>query len=498
MKTSLLLILVATLSSCLGPDYKKKSAATPAASAPLEIDGLAGSVAATSSRASDDSGAALSSAEKGSSANQAETELFNDPEFRRHFAESYAAESDVEPRMTAAEQKAMLEVMNLVAADQLDEALLLIQQGDNPARSAAFDYTMGKIHYRQEDLDKAAESYANAVRKFRKFRRAWKDLAQVHFRRQDYTNAITAFTRVIELGGGDAVTYGLLGIANTKVENDIAAESAFRMASLMDPKRIDWKLGMAESFFRQQRFSDAVALFGGLIADHPERADLWLAQGEALARSGQSMKAAENFEMADRLGGSTTSSLNNLGDIYSTQELFDLAVSAYDRALKKDPNVNPDRTMRAIKYLTGQGATKEAKQLLASLEGAMGDRFDQGQRKELLKIKARIAVSEEATDEEVAILKEVVDLDPLDGDALLVLGMHASRSGDKEQASFYFERAAAIEAYEADARVRQAQLLVSDGRYAEALPLLQRAQSLKHRDNIQDFLEKVERIAAGR
>ena len=42
----------------------------------------------------------------------------------------------------------------------------------------------------------------------------------------------------------------------------------------------------------------------------------------------------------------------------------------------------------------------------------------------------------EATDEEVAILKEVVDLDPLDGDALLLLRMHASPGGDKEQASF--------------------------------------------------------------
>jgi tetratricopeptide (TPR) repeat protein len=270
------------------------------------------------------------------------------------------------------------------------------------------------------------------------------------------------------------------------------------MARLMDPARIDWKLGMAESFFRQQRFNDAIALFSTLISENPDRADLWMAQGEALVRTNQSMKAAENFEMVDRLGGSTSSSLNNLGDIYATQELFDLAVSAYDRALKKDPSGNPERCMRAVKYMSAQGALKESKLLLATIEELMADRFDVAQRKDLLKLKARIAVAEDATDEEAAILKEVVDLDPLDGDALLLLGQHATRNGDPEKAIFYFERAAGVEAFEADARVRHAQVLVGQGKYAEAIPLLKRAQGLKPRDNIQDFLEKVERIAQSR
>ena len=63
---------------------------------------------------------------------------------------------------------------------------------------------------------------------------------------------------------------------------------------------------------------------------------------------------------------------------------------------------------------------------------------------------------------------------------------------------FWFERAASLSAFEADAKVRHAQLLVGQLRYAEALPLLRRAQQVKPRDNIQQFLDQVERVAQGK
>ena len=64
--------------------------------------------------------------------------------------------------------------------------------------------------------------------------------------------------------------------------------------------------------------------------------------------------------------------------------------------------------------------------------------------------------------------------------------------------AFWFERAAGIEGFEADAKVRHAQLLVGQRRYAEALPLLRRAQAIQPRDNVQEYLEQVERAAQAR
>ena len=62
----------------------------------------------------------------------------------------------------------------------------------------------------------------------------------------------------------------------------------------------------------------------------------------------------------------------------------------------------------------------------------------------------------------------------------------------------HYERAAGLPAFEADAKVCHAQLLVGQGKNAEAVPLLKRAQQLKPRDHVQQYLEQVERSATGK
>jgi len=424
-----------------------------------------------------------------------ELTIWNTPSFKRRFAESYLAETEVEPTVTADEREVMLEVLDLISADQMAEAADLLRDNVNDASSAVFDFTLANIYYQQDELDPAGEAYRAAVSKHPKFRRAWGNLGQIYFRQGRFEEAMAAFTRVLELGGGDAVTYGLLGVAHAQQGDAVAAEAAFRMATMLAPDTIDWQMGLAETFFKQQRYADAVSLFGELIEDYPDRSELWLAQGEAYARLGKPLEAAENFEVVDRLGGSTADSLSNLGDIYANEQLFDLAVNAYVRAMAKGADGKVDRPLRAAKFMSANGALAETRQLVESIESHHGDHLEENDRKDLLKLRARMAVAEGKGDEEARVLEEIVQIDPLDGDALILLGQHSGRNGDIEKAIFYFERAASIEAFEADAKVRHAQLLVGEGRYKEAVPLLRRAQTLKPRENIQSYMEQVERVA---
>lgn len=101
-------------------------------------------------------------------------------------------------------------------------------------------------------------------------------------------------------------------------------------------------------------------------------------------------------------------------------------------------------------------------------------------------------------EETAAVLEEILKLDPLDGEALLLLGQHYGRNNQQEKALLYYERAAGLDEYEVRAKVRQAQLLVQMGRYGDALPLLRRAQELKPREDIARYLEQVERISKSR
>jgi tetratricopeptide (TPR) repeat protein len=429
---------------------------------------------------------------------ESELKIWNDPAFKKQFTESYLAETEIEPRVTVIERDQMEKILNLISSDKMDEAARQLEKSRGKASSAVFDFTLANIYFQQEKLPEAAEAYEAAVEKYPKFRRAHRNLGLIYVRQGEFDKAVPALTRVLELGGGDALTFGLLGFAYSSIDNNLAAESAYRQAVLLDPATLDWQMGLARAFFKQERYAEARALCGSMIESHPQRADLWLLQANAFVGLNQPLKAAENYELVDRLGASTVDSLNMLGDIYVNEGLFEMSVSAYIRAMEKNSDRNAERAIRASKVLVTRGALEETKRLIERIEQLHGAQLDTPDRKDLLKLRARIAVAEGSGAEEISVLEEIVALDPLDGEALILLGQHAARANDAEKALFYYERAESLEKSEADARIRHAQLLVGQGKYTEALPLLRRAQELKPRDDIQKYLDQIERIAKSR
>jgi len=433
-----------------------------------------------------------------------ELAVWSSPSFRKRFAESFLSETEIEPRVTEAERGPLEKVVAVLGDDKLPQqeryaqAQKMLEKAHNAASSAVVDFMLANLHFQAERWDAAASAYETAVEKHPKFRRAWGNLALIRVRQGEFAAAVSAFTKVLELGGGNGDTYGLLGFALSNLEDHLAAETAYRTASLLDPASKDWRMGLARSLFKQRRYPDAIALCAQMIEAEPNRADLWLLQANAYIGAEQPLRAAENYEIVERLGGSTPESLNTLGDIYLNDGVYELAVERYVSALAKSERAPSDRPLRAAKALVQRGELEQGAQLLAGIEQHRGASLSESERKDVLRLRARLAVAAGAGDEEARILEQIVALDPLDGEALILLGQHAQRGGDAEQAIFYFERAAQLEKFEADAKVRHAQLLVGQGKYALALPLLRRAQDLQPRENIQQYLEQVERVAGGR
>ena len=84
-------------------------------------------------------------------------------------------------------------------------------------------------------------------------------------REGDFDGGIAAFTRMIELGGGDAYSYGLLGYAYTAKEDYQPAEASYRNALLLQPDNTEWRLGLAQCVFKQDKFEDAASLLDSLL-----------------------------------------------------------------------------------------------------------------------------------------------------------------------------------------------------------------------------------------
>ncbi|MFO1078669.1 MAG: tetratricopeptide repeat protein [Planctomycetota bacterium] len=424
-------------------------------------------------------------------------DIWNDVSWKRRFAESYFPDTVVEPPLDETERESMQPILEAIAADKLDWAENLLQTAMSPTSSAVFEFTLGNVRFQRESFGEAANAYRAAIEKFPKFRRAWKNLAICYVRQSDFAGGARAFAKVVENGGGDATTYGLLAYCHAMTDDHVAAESAYRLAAMFEPDQTDWKMGLARSLFKQERYADVAALLGTMLQKESHRADLWLLQANALLGMGQPQRAAENFEIVDQLGQSTVESLDTLGDIYVKDELFDLALGAYQRALGKAPDGGVDRPLRNTKLLVARHAVAQGKQLLAAVQERFGADLSPENKKAVLTLGARIAIAEGAGDAEAHILEEIVALDPLDGSALILLGQNHARQGRPDEAVLCYQRAANLPAFEAEAKLRHAQLLVKEGKYTEALVLLRRAQQIQPKDSVQEWLDKLERYAKG-
>lgn len=430
-----------------------------------------------------------------SNSSESEVSIWNDPVFRKQFIASYGINSDIEPRVTP-EEVAILEKIRPLMAEDLKKAETLLQKQIKPECSAILDFTLGSIYFQQDKLTEAMDNYLKAITKFPSFRRAWRNIGLIYARNGNYDESIKAFTRMIELGGGDAYSFGLLGFAYASKQDYQAAEVAYRNALLLQPENTEWRLGVTRCAFKQKKYEDAVTLLEVLIARYPDKTDFWLLQSQAYLGMKQPLRAAENIEAMSSLGKASAESLYTLGDIYFSENLADLAGQAYVRAIDTDTKPSIARPLRSAEMLASRGAVTQARQVASHIKEVRDKQMDEADRRKLLKLEMRLSMAEgTGSKETVGVMEEIVKLDPLDGEALMLLGQHFNKQNQPDRAIFYYERAESIDAFEINAKIRHAQVLVGMRRYADAIPLLRSAQETKPNDEVAAYLKQVERIA---
>jgi tetratricopeptide (TPR) repeat protein len=423
--------------------------------------------------------------------------IWRQPEFQRRFMGTYGIHSEVEPTIPETEREDLEKVMELMGqpnGPRLTRSY--IASLDLKAVSAVFDFTLANLYFQEEKLEASAHWYERAIGKHPSYRRAFKNLGMVYVRLGEYQKAADALTRAIALGDHEGTSYGLLGYSHAMREELTSAEGAYRQAVMLQPDVLDWRLGLAKTLFRQQRYEEAAVLCGELMEAYPDQPDYWLLQANAYLGMKEPLRAAVNYEYLHLAGKATAQSMNTLGDIYVNEGVMDMAADAYLAALRLDQDQRPDLFLRDAEILLARAAYDDAERLLKAVEEKYGADLAAEHRKRKLKMEARLAAIRGTSGEEhVALLKQIAELDPLDGEALILLAQHYVDADDFERAVFYFERAQGIEETEAVACLRHAQALVREGRFDDALPLLKRSQQIEPREDVATYLEQVEKAA---
>ncbi|MFO1487239.1 MAG: tetratricopeptide repeat protein [Verrucomicrobiota bacterium] len=422
--------------------------------------------------------------------------VWNDPEFAKRLVGSYGFASDAEPRMTPEEQMVYRDKIVPLLRDDPRKAMPALQAQIKPSASAVFDFTLGNVYFQSEDLTNAVKYFESALAKFPDYRRAQKNLAFALVRDGKYQEAITPLTRTITLGGADAKVFGLLGFAYMSAGRYSSAEGAYQQAVVFEPENVDYKLGLVKCAVSTANYDHALALLDELTQQYPDRDSLWTLQANVYIQKDQPAKAAVGLEMVRRQGKATAPSLFLLGDLYMTQEARDLALTVYLEAIEKDGGKNLAKALRPAQIMVSRSAWDEARKLFAKIREAGGG-LGAADELKLLKLESKVAMATGAGDKAIETLEQIIQKNPLDGEALMLAGDYYAKNEQREKAEFRYDTASKLQGFEADAMVKHAQLLVQSQKYVPAAELLRKAQKVKPRDNVQRYLDKVEQLGRG-
>lgn len=461
---------------------------------------------------------------RAATADEVHQQFWQDAGFVAQFVGSYGVKNAIEPALNADEQLFYQELAGIIATNRTaaielvsaflrdGKADVVVPEPENPdgksrkkgggekrevklTNQASFQFTLANLQVQEGQVEAAEASYRRAIELFPDFLRAHKNLGVVLVQGGKFDEALKSLVRTLELGGNDANLYGLLGACYLSTEQHRSAELAYNQAMVLAPTKKDWRLGAARALLYQRRYSEAGALFSELIAAEPAVAQYWLFQANCFIGLNEPLKAAFNYEVVRELGLADANALTALGDIYLSKELRELALGAYVAAIEKDPKANLERAIKSAEVLAGRRAVEQSQQLIAKVR-ELADGLSQAQQLRMLRLESKLALASGADASAAKVMEEVLILDPLDGEIMLLLANFYGKAGDVPKAEALFDRAAKVEGREAEARVKHAQLLAKEKRYERAIELLKRAQELAPKENVQRYLEGLERLAA--
>ncbi|MGF1449909.1 MAG: tetratricopeptide repeat protein [Opitutales bacterium] len=418
--------------------------------------------------------------------------FWSNPEFVERFKGSYGARTEVEPRISVEERDFLEEIAPLMESRER-EAIARLDAFITPQSSAALDYLQGNLHFTIDQYTQAISKYETSIRKFPSFLRAYKNLGLVHVRNGRFDEAVPFLVKTLELGGVDGDLLGLLGLCYLNQGKFNGALNAYRQALVYAPDSRDWKLGLIQCLMNTGEYRQALASAGELLQEDPNQPELLLLQANAYLALQDYGDAIGNLEMVRRMNQAGAETLFLLGDIYINEEVPSLAVDAYLAALDDAPNVKAESALRAAEILLGRNALDESAQLLEALQSRVGETLSPKQQLAMLNLEAELALAQGDDATAAEKLEGIVEQDPLNGKALILLADFFRKQGELEEAIFHYERAAKVTEFEANALTRHAQLLVSKSDFSQAARLLERAQLIDPRPNRGDYLEQVRR-----
>jgi tetratricopeptide (TPR) repeat protein len=267
---------------------------------------------------------------------------------------------------------------------------------------------------------------------------------------------------------------------------------AYIQALSGDPGNPDWKEGLLRIYIDGKQYGRAEALVKNLIKDRPAEKRFWLASAGVQLAQGRKIEAMVLLETALGIGVAGADELLLLGDLYADQNLPVEAVAVYEKALGPARDRGEQKLFRLVRVLIAADKLSEADQALGALKT---DLSPEG-RRALLQSRADLLIARKRWAEARAEAEALLRLAPLDGHALLTVGLTYAEERDVPRAMLAFEAAYRIPESAYRASLELAGIELKNRRYAKSVEYLEKALSIQKTEAVEDYLARVRTLAA--
>ncbi len=398
-----------------------------------------------------------------------------------------------EPEMSA-EEYALYEKVVTALSAQPEFALKLLEAmvSDKEPPSPAFAFILGNAYYSAGQTEKAEASYRSAVQRYPSFLRAWSNLGVLYYSADRFADAIPCFSKAVALGDRDPTTFGLLGYCLERTGNVVPAEMAYMQALSGDPANAGWTEGLLRLYVQGKQFGRAESLLRNLIKAKPQETRYWLTYANVLLELNRKLEAMALLEAAAGAGVAGNDELSLLADLYAEQRLVPEAVAMYRRLLASSPDLGEQRLVRLAQVLVADGQPAQARGVLDSLPAGLSA----AGRIAALQARSDCFAAENKWPEARRELQTLLELAPLNGRALLSLGLAYAAEDDLPHATFAFESACQVPESAYRANLELANLELKNRHYDKSVTYLDAALKIERTPAIEDFLQRVKTLAS--
>lgn len=236
---------------------------------------------------------------------------------------------------------------------------------------------------------------------------------------------------------------------------------------------------------------EAVALLDEVIRQRPEEAAYAVLQASLLIELERPEDAVKALELPRRLGVLDPDGRLLLAELHLRAGRVESAVAVAAEAFSGEAAPSTGRILALAALAMSRKEWPLAEDLIGRATPEEGE-APPGLRR----LSARFAIeSGKAPEEGAAVLRELLESDPLDGGSLLALARYEVSRNRSDLAEVLFERATASEEVAVEAWIELARLHVDAARYARALEAIDEALARQPTDELRAYRESLAQLA---